>query len=423
MKLETLKTNNASRSTIQERGQAALVATVLLMVIMISAVFGVSAIALKEAKIAEENKKSKLSFFAAESGVEDAVYRLKRGKNLTSSFTISLNGASAPTTVTTNGGIKEIKSAGDASGVSRAIRATLFNTTGVSFHYGVQVGDDGLELGDNSMVNGNVFSNGNIDGAGSSKSRISGNAQAAGNSSIKNIRINNGASAYSFDNCVVDGQAKYVSGFTNCTASSTQTIGEGVAPQNFPITNAQITQWKNDAAAGGTMGGFSMGNNAATTTGPKKINGSVSFGNGSTLTITGTLWVTGALSFGNTDTVQLDPNTYGNFSGMIIVDGAVSMGNGVSFIGTGQSGSYMMLISMFAGDAISIGNNATSSIFYAPNGEIEVGNGLKVKEATAKRLEVGNNASITYEQGLANANFSSGPSGGWDITNWVEVVP
>lgn len=170
MKLETLKTNNASRSTIQERGQAALVATVLLMVIMVSAVFGVSAVALKEAKVAEENKKSKLSFFAAESGVEDAVYRLKRGKNLTSSFSIALNGATSNTVIIFSSGRRDIYSESNLSGNIRALSSLLLNTTGVEFFYGAQVGEGGVTMDQGSQIKGsggvagNVYSNGSVSG-------------------------------------------------------------------------------------------------------------------------------------------------------------------------------------------------------------------------------------------------------------------
>lgn len=410
---------------IQKQGQAALIATVLLMVIMISAVFGVSAVALKEAKVAEENKKSKQTFFAAEAGVEDAVYRLKRGKNLTSSFSITLNGATTTTTVTTFGSTKTVKSTGQFLTAFRASSAALSNSTGVSFHYGVQVGEDGLNLGDGSMIQGNVFSNGDINGKGSAKSRITGNAQAAGNSKIEEVRVNNGASAHSFEDCIVDGVASYVSSFSNCTASSTQILSQNIAPQDFPITQAQITQWENDAAAGGTLSGLNIGNSSAATTGPKKINGNITMGNGSTLTITGTVWVTGTITFGNNAVVRLDPINYGSLSGVLIVDGSISVGNGAKLVGTGRNGSYLMLLSNFGPNdvAIDIGNTASSTIFYAPNGTIHTGNNLTLREATGRGLDIGNGATIIYENGLANVNFTSGPSGGWDIINWGEIVP
>ena len=406
-----------------KNGQAAITAVILMLIIMLSAVFGASSVALKESRVANEGANGRFSFFAAEAGTDDAVYRLRRGKIVTNSFTIILNGASATTTVTTVGSIKNVKSTGDYSSATRATSAQLSNTTGVSFYFGVQVGDTGLTLGNGSMVKGNVFSNGDIKGNDEDKSRITGNAQVAGAHSIKDIRVNNGASAHSFDECIVDGILKYVSSYGSCTASSTQTLGGDIAPQDFPITDAQITQWTNDAAAGGTLNGLDIGSNTAATTGPQRIIGDVTMGNSSTLTITGTVWVTGTVTFGNSAKIRLDPINYGSLSGVLIVGKSVTVGNGALLVGTGRSGSYLMLLATSTGTAIDIGNTASSTIFYAPNGTIDTGNNLNLREATGKGLSVGNGATITYESGLANVNFTSGPSGGWNITGWGEIVP
>jgi len=36
-----------------------------------------------------------------------------------------------------------------------------------------------------------------------------------------------------------------------------------------------------------------------------------------------------------------------------------------------------------------------------------------MKEVSADKITLDNNASVTYEQGLADVNFSSGPGGSW----------
>ena len=83
-----------------------------------------------------------------------------------------------------------------------------------------------------------------------------------------------------------------------------------------------------------------------------------------------------------------------------------------------------MLLSTFGpGDAIKLGNKAEGTIFYAPHGVIIAGNNLNLKEATGYGLKGGNDATIPYESGLADLNFSSGPSGGWSIDSWKEVTP
>src|SRR3989344_1290140 len=164
----------------QKKGQAALIAVILMLVLMLSAIFAASAIALKEAKVAEESKKSRFTFFAAEAGIDDAIYRLFRNKLLSSNFSVSLNGATAGIAVTdVSASQKEIKAFGDFSGRERALRSNVeTGITNVSFFYGVQVGDGGLSMGNSSRVSGNVFSNGNITGNNSAK--ITGDATVAG---------------------------------------------------------------------------------------------------------------------------------------------------------------------------------------------------------------------------------------------------
>jgi hypothetical protein len=51
---------------------------------------------------------------------------------------------------------------------------------------------------------------------------------------------------------------------------------------------------------------------------------------------------------------------------------------------------------------------------------IRLNNGANVTEVVANKLSLENNAIVTYEQGLINSNFSSGPSGGWSIDKWKE---
>ncbi len=53
-------------------------------------------------------------------------------------------------------------------------------TDGVGFHYGVQVGDGGLTMGLGTKIDGNIYSNGPIQGSGDTKSIITGDAFVAG---------------------------------------------------------------------------------------------------------------------------------------------------------------------------------------------------------------------------------------------------
>ena len=372
------------------RGQAALLTVVLILLAVLILIGTVSGLAFREAKIAELDYKSRRSYFLSESGSEDAVYRLISGKSLPSSYELSLYGATTNVSVTDVLGGKEILSSAGLDTLQRAVKSFLKIGTGVSFHYGVQVGTGGLEMGNGSEIIGSVYSNGNIEGE--NNSTITGDAFLAGASTISGVTVGGN-------------------------------IQTGQPSLQMPISDAQIDAWKSDAAAGGTQSGYALGNSSSGSLGPKKINGDITLGNGATLTLTGTVWVTGTINFGNTDTIKL-ASGYGALSGVLIADGKVEIGNSAVLQGSGAAGSYLMLLVTAGGDeAIEIGNNATAAIFYAPNGEIEIGNGLSLREATGYSLEVGNNASVTYESGLANVNFSSEPSGGWSIDSWKEVTP
>lgn len=401
---------------------AVLYLTVIIMAAVFAIAIAIAVFTFGEQLMATEVVRSAGAYYASEAGIEDATYRIRKVLVYPSSHVITVASSTATITITSSGSVRTVESVGVNQSDVRKFRATLVRSnTAVNFFYGVQVGDGGIVLGDNSSVIGNIFSNGDISGSGPTKSRITGAAQAAGSHRIKDIRVDQNAAAAHFDNCSVGGTASYVTSFTNCVASSTQVIGAAPSFQPFPITQTQIDNWKAQALAGGELNGYSLANNSSGTLGPKKINGNITLGNTSTLTLNGTVWVTGTIGFGNTDQIRLGSG-YGEASGVLIVDGAVDVGNSATFVGSGQAGSYLMLMSLFGpGDAIDIGNSASGAIFYAPNGIIDVGNGLSLYEATGYGLRVGNNGSIAYESGLANAQFSSGPGGAFIMKSWKET--
>jgi len=147
-----------------KNGQAAITAVIFLLFILLSILGAISNLALKEAKSAERGFRGRTAFFSAEAGVEDAVYRLKRGKNVTSSFSFSLNGSTVSTTVSNIIGGKEIKSNSEFLENFKSLYSKVVSGEGADFFYGAQIGDGGLVMDNNSKVEGNVFSNGDTEG-------------------------------------------------------------------------------------------------------------------------------------------------------------------------------------------------------------------------------------------------------------------
>src|SRR3989338_5044864 len=84
-----------------ERGQAMMVATVLFLVVSITIILGLAGPILKQQKIASNFVLSRQSYFLAEAGIEDVVYRLQTGKPVSSTEILSLSGSTV-TTVTTD---------------------------------------------------------------------------------------------------------------------------------------------------------------------------------------------------------------------------------------------------------------------------------------------------------------------------------
>ena len=269
-----------------------------------------------------------------------------------------------------------------------------------------------------------------------------------GINSLNNVIVTGNAKANTITNSSICGDAYYTtidSGSLNflnspssptCSAPLTNGTAYPDSPdqpvQGMPISDANIAEWKADAQAGGTISGdYSITANISL--GPKEIIGNlIMTSNNKTLTITGTVYVHGYIDIANGSTIQCD-SSYGTNSCIILTDSWIHTENNSSFRGSGQTGSYLMMLTNSNCDgtfssgctdhdgAVDIHNNATGVIFYAPNGMINLHNGVNVTEVTSHKLRLDNTAVITYDQGLANANFSSGPGASWQINDWKEV--
>ena len=242
---------------------------------------------------------------------------------------------------------------------------------------------------------------------------------------LSGATVNGSAFMNTISSCTIAGDAFYASR-TGCTVGGSVTTpyaGEAdPAIQPFPIPDAQITDWKNQAEAGGVIsGGLSLSGTTQMTLGPKKIVGNLSLSNSAKITLTGPLWVTGTVSLSNSATIALD-SSYGNLSEVIVSDGSVSTSNSVQFQKAGPD-SYIMMVALPTGGAFSINNSANTLIAYAPNGEVNISNNVTIREVTAYRLNINNTARVIYETGLANLQLDSGPGGSWEILRgtWREI--
>lgn len=238
------------------------------------------------------------------------------------------------------------------------------------------------------------------------------------NTMISGLRVYQTAKAHRIENSDIDGDAYYqeISGTTVDGASFPGSADSG--PASLPISDGQIEDWKQTAEQGEvSVGDATHTNGCAIALGPKKIVGNLTISNGCVVTITGEVYVTGNITISNNVTMKLS-STYAGGTGVIVADGKVDVNNNVVFQNSGTAGSYILVLSTNPSvdsedPAIDLGNNGSAAIFYAANGMIKISNNASVKEVTAFKVYLENGASVRYESGLANVNFSSGPGGSW----------
>lgn len=216
---------------------------------------------------------------------------------------------------------------------------------------------------------------------------------------------------------------KYCVVGTSCNTSRADPM-----PVPYPVTDADIQEWKDEAALGATIeGNYTV--SSSMSMGPKVINGNLTVsGNNTILTLTGVIHVKGNFLIDNNAIVKLD-SSYGSDDTVVISDGRITISNNATFQNSGTAGSYVMAIttsdcpistSCSGNYAINIANNAGAVVLNAQRGTINISNNSSLTEATGEILIISNNATVTYVSGLVDMFFSSGPAGTWSLDSWKE---
>lgn len=416
-----------------DAGFAALFMTILILVVIFGIAVSISILTYGEQKILKNITKSNQAYYTAEAGIEDALLRLEKNMNWSSPYTLSVGNSSATIEISEIiGGSRMITSEGNVSNRIRKIQIVYQVTAEeISFYYGAQIGDGGIEMVNKSRIEGNVFSNGSIVRIEGANVEITGTAWVAINGNKLN-GLNIGEDAY-VHTCVdsqIGGTLTYVSGGSviNCTAGeSIKERPNEIDPRDLPIPPETINSWKDDALSGGIISGdYILSGTSEAFLGPKKIEGNMAIQDKSILTVTGTIWVTGDITIENTAKVRLDKAAYGSLSGVIIADGKIILRDSASVEGSGEEGSYLMLLSTntsldAASPAIFAGNSSETAIIYTSDGLVVVANSIELREVTGYKLYLSDSATVVYEVGLEDASFTSGPGGSWEVVSWKEI--
>lgn len=579
----------------KNKGAALTILLLFFIVVSLTILVGLVSPVVREFKISSDSLVSKQSYFNAESGMEDLMYRIKSGKEIGEvgeDRTLLISNSYVPIPVTITDGLnnrKNITMTSEYKSRERSLNVSLTTSAGVSFNYGVLVGQGGIYI-DSGTINGNVYANGPISGSSSGSNIITGSAISANSPSLLTNQANGaGVPSYNitFGNAnntqdiaqsfqvtessplnkvqfyikkyglpnnavvkivsnnsgspstnviatgtliassvttsygwvtvtfnenptldtgtiywlVIDGGTSsnkyYIIGASNggydnglgkigqqgVAWSNTTPSGldyyfnislggingsvKGFGPYNqmhigtisgnawannvsnsdvkgdiycqsgtgnnkscigrpdpayieYPVSDANIEEWKADASSGGTYVGNYLVDWDGDTIGPRKIQGNLTINGGGDLIMTGNIWVTGNLILEGGGLVKLDPN-YGENDGVIVVDGTITVTGGGHATGSGTDGSYIMLLTTsYSTNAATIEGGAGAVIMYAKNGTLNIFGGASLKEATGYKINLFGGANITYESGLTNNNFSSGPSGTWSVDSWGE---
>lgn len=416
----------------QEKGAALLLSIILILSVSLIISLGLSSLTFHSLIGARNKIKSIQSYYAAEAGIEDSLLRIKNEMQFPSPNTLTIGDSSTSIEISEEliSGSWMITCQGDTDNRIRKLTVTYSKTTGeVSFYYGAQVGQGGIIMGNNSQIQGNVFSNGSILPSGGGGGEVINTAIVALNGNIiEKVNIGGDAYAYSCKDSDITGTLYYVTGgtITDCSYDSLVELTNEIEAEDLPITLELITDWKDEATAGGIISeDYTLDGGETVSLGPIKITGNMLIDNNSTLNITGLIYVEGNITIKNGAILRLDSD-FGLLSGIVISDGKINIRPGVTIQGSGTEGSFLMLLSTNSSvdptsPAIDVDNNAEAAIFYTSNGAIHLHNNVNVREATGYQLIIDNGAIISYETGLENINFSSGPGGSWRAQNWQEI--
>lgn len=415
-------------------GYAVLTAVMFFMFISAIIISGASTVSYKESRSSKDFGTSKKSFFMAESGVEDLAYRAIKGKQYNATEVLSLDGYFATTTAIDVGGIKEITATGTASKMVRKSKIKLKNDNGVSFHYGVQVGEGGIVMENNSQIIGNVFSNGPI--VGQNSNIVKGDIISAGPpGSVIGSHATGTVYAHSISNSNIDKDAYYMTISNTTVDGILHPNSPDQATSSLPITDEMIEDWKTTASVSVINSPCPYEINSDITIGPIKINCDLKIKGNDTITIAGPIWVNGKIEIENSPTIKMASSLGANSVAVIadnpsnrITSSKIELANSTQFQNSGTEGSYILFVSQNnsaqnGGDekAITAENSFSGEVLvYAGHGEIQLKNSVSLREVSAYKIRISNFAQVVYKSGLANLLFSSGPSGGYSIDGWKE---
>ena len=165
-----------------QKGFAAFYITLLIMVVILGIASSIFILTRGEQKISRNIVKSSQAYYVAEAGIEDSIYRIVKGKKYEATNSLTVGEGTATISITSQDDKRIVQSTGEISQRIKKLETILKTESAtVAFYYGAQVDKGGLWLGAKASVEGNVYSNGKMEGQGKANdSKINGDAWVAG---------------------------------------------------------------------------------------------------------------------------------------------------------------------------------------------------------------------------------------------------
>ena len=451
----------------KENGVVSLITLLGLSVVSLAILSNLSLLAIDELKMANQGGVIDNTFYAAESGLNEGLYRLITNP-IPGTHSFTIDGVNIEITVDTNPlnpYQRIIKSKAISPTGKIRIVQIVANTSSFAggFDYAVQGGTGGIHLDNNSEIEGGVYSNGSIvpastcPGGESSKPYIDGNVWAADNNLLNCVKIDGEVRVNTINRSIINGNAYYqtIDGITKVNGSvcpNSSCIPGSPDPPNkpLPLNDTIVNDWKTEITNAGnpvlspTPAICPVGYTntycvmADTALGAQKIEGDIYIDNGVTLTLKGNLWVTGKVIFRNNGKIRIATTAEGGpiegGSVVIITDNIVDVGENFNISGqcdpitfVCNQSSFVLVVSVSTDvgvdPAIYASNNSDSIVFAALHGTLKVKNNGFLNAAAAETLYLEPNSTVTYNPMLASFTV---PGGGGEqigtaLGSWQEL--
>lgn len=354
-----------------QSGQSALVMVLILLVVgtlIMGPLLGFMGTGLKAGEMHEELT---LGFYAADAGVEDALWHMQYDEG----FVLPAEGVDGeprqlPETIN-----------------DRTTNVTLSNEGGGIYKItSIATSDDGGNTTVESYVE--IIAGGNLiifDGALASKDDIS----LGKNSTVEGNIYYGGTFTYGQDFVHIDGEE------IQC------------GPDDFPSQQddedfAQML--KNEASGGGSLAGLTI--DSDTTLGPKHINGDIYISADVTLNLTGTVYVEGSITAKGEYTVT--------GQGSIVAVGDIYMSKMADYGTEGNS-----VIMSVAGDITFKKEAIIEALVYAPNGTIAFDKSATViGGVVGANIQADKQGAFTYEPRSSEWEFPGSVEGGLQVKSY-----